>query len=236
MKEWVRMPSYWLRSEPDPLLASLHWIGPSRSDHIAALMLYMVLVHHANDQPTTQFESVGWAAMTYSEISDITGLSRAKIAGGLRILAELDAIEISAVGRRNLYHVNGFGEPSGWAKLPARGLYSRDLRRIPAFHALKLRSRVELHALKAYLMIVALRNNKTNYAIVSYERLGEYTGIARNDIKPALSLLVTQALIYVDQGDAAVNTFSTMNMYRPRYLDTYRHRGTVGRSTEFLAN
>jgi len=229
MKEWVRMPSYWLRDENDPPLARLRWIGQGRADQIAALAIYVVLVHHANDQPTARFPEQGWSDLTYSRLADITGFSRSKISGGLRVLEELGAIEIHRSGRSNNYYVVDFGQHGGWGKLPAKGLYTKDLQRIHAFHALRLRSRVELNALKVYLLIVALRNNATNYAFVAYDRIGDYTGINRNDVKPALSWLVTQALIQVDQGATALNQFSTMNMYRLRHLEPYKHRGTSGR-------
>lgn len=235
MKDWVRMPSFWLRDESVMPLAGLRWSGPHKSDRIAALMIYMVLVHHANDQPTAQFPDVGWVTLTYTRLSDVTGLSRSKIAGGLKILEQMGCVEVCQLGRNNSYYVAEYGTHGGWAKLPARRLYTRDLQRIPAFHAFKLRSRVELDALKLYLIIIALRDNATNYAVVSYDRMCEYTGLARNHVKPALSLLVTQALVHVDQGATEANQFSTKNMYRPRYLDPYRHRGTIGRMSEELA-
>lgn len=236
MKEWVRMSSYWLLNEDRPPLASLRWFGPQKSDQIAGLMIYMALVHHANDQPTAKFGERGWTALTYTRLGDITGLSRSKISGGLSVLQKLGAIEICRNGRSNSYHVVDYGQSGGWAKLPARGLYSRDLQRIPAFHALKLRSRVELNALKIYLLIIALRDNSTNYAVVSYDRIRDYTGINRIDIKSALSLLVTQGMIQVDQGATALNQFSTMNMYRPKYLEPYKHRGTNGRGLVGVAS
>lgn len=236
MKEWVKMPSLWIRSEGDPKLASLRWIGHQKSNQIAALMIYIVLVHHANDTATGEFDDVGYTRITYNQISEITGLSRAKIAGGLQVLKELEVIKMRIEGRNNLYRIVDYGQKSGWAKLPARGLYTKDLKRISAFHSFNLRSKVELNALKAYLLIVALRSNNTNYAIVSYEKIVDYTGIVRNDVKSALSLLVTHGLIHVEQVISEINKYSTVNVYRPCHLETYKHRGTTGRRITELLN
>lgn len=56
-------------------------------------MLYVVLVQRANDKLTTQSSApVGCTATTYSMINDITGLSRTKISGGLRVLVKLGMV------------------------------------------------------------------------------------------------------------------------------------------------
>lgn len=100
---------------------------------------------------------------------------------------------------------------------------------VQAFTSFKLRSKVELHALKIYLVIVAFRNNSTNYTQLSYEKISEYAFVQKNDIKSALSLLVTNKLIQIDSISTELNEFSTSNIYRLCHLEVYKHRGTNGR-------
>lgn len=234
MKEWSRMPSYWLRDESVLPLTAMKWVGKNKSDQIAALMIYIVLVHNASDKPSAGNPDVGISKLTYSEIGDITGLSRTKISGGLRILLELGVILSIGQGRNNVYKIANYEERGGWAKLPAKGLYTKDFSKIEAFHKFHLRLKNELNALKLYLIIIALRNNATNYAQVGYEKLSSYTGVHRNEIKSALSLLINLELIQVDSEPSEINQFATVNMYRLCYLETYKHKGTTGRKQAAL--
>ena len=229
MKEWVRMPSYWIRDKTKFPLVEMKWQGANKADQIAALMLYIVLVHHANDEIAKDLPDVGLCKITYSELSDITGLSRSKISGGLNILYDLGVVSKFGSGRNNIYKIKNYGSHSGWAKLPAKGLYSKDYQKIHAFHRFNLRLKNELNAMKIYLLIIALRDNSTNYAKIGYNRINEYTGIPRNNIRTALSLLVNLGLIHVDSGNSDINEFSTINMYRLAYLEVYKHRGTTVR-------
>lgn len=234
MKEWSRMPSYWLRDQDHLPLASMKWIGNKKADQIAALMIYIILVHHANDEITNNKPETGLCSLTYTELSEISGLSRAKISGGIAILIQFGVIAQIGKGRNNIYRIENYVARSGWAKLPARGLYSKSQEKIHAFHKFNLRSKNELSAMKIYLLIVALRNNSTNYAQVGYDRISEYTGIHRNEIKSAISLLINLGLLQVDSGNSDINQFSTVNMYRLCYLEAYKHRGTTTRALDPL--
>lgn len=231
MKDWVKMPSRWLiYPDGQSPLTHLKWSGDQKSDRIAALMIYIVLVQHANDSITAEFSELGLCRLTYERLSNITGLSKAKISGGIQVLKELDIVAVLLSGRSNIYKVVDFGHHNGWAKLPCKGMYSKDLQRIPVFHEFKLRSKVELNALKLYLVILSLRSNSTNYANIGYEKIRLYSGIAQNDIRSAVSLLISQGWVHVDQRPSAHNAFSTSNMYRPCHIDTRRHKGTTARA------
>ena len=227
MKEWARMPSYWIRNEEHIPFPNMKWVGPNKSDQIAALMVYIILVHHANDEITNNRQEVGLCSLTYTELSDISGLSRAKIAGGIKILTNLDVISQIGIGRNNMYKIKNYGTRGGWAKLPTNGLYNNSYDKIHAFHKFHLRSKNELNAMKIYLLIVALRNNSSNYAKVGDERISYYTGVHRNEIKSAISLLINLGLLQVDTCDSDINEYSTVNMYRLCYLEAYKHRGTM---------
>lgn len=232
MKEWVRMPSYWLRDENHFPLPDMKWAGDNKADQIAALMVYIILVHHANDKITKQKKELGLCSLTYTELCDISGISRSKISGGIKILINIGVISEISTGRNNIYKIENYGSQGGWGKLPARRLYDSNHEKVHAFHRFNLRSKNELNALKIYLLIVALRDNSTNYAKVGYDRISEYTGIHRNQIKSAISLLINLGLLQVDTANSEVNQYSTVNMYRLSYLEPYKHRGTTAKALE----
>ncbi len=141
MKEWARMPSAWLVKEGNLPLPTMRWSGDSKADQIAALMLYIVFVHSANDQPSAVRQEIGICELSYSNLSAITGLSRAKISGGIKVLVNFGVIEEISTGRNNVYKIKWYENASGWAKLPFRGLYSKDLNKIDAFQFFHLRKK-----------------------------------------------------------------------------------------------
>lgn len=226
MKQWVRMPAFWVRNEDELPLAQMKWVGPKKSDQIAALLIYLILVHHANEEITSHLPERGLCKLTYSTIGNLSGLSRAKIAGGLRILESIALISRFGTGRDNVYKISNFESVRGWGKLPTSGLYSADRKSIPVFHRFQLRSKNELSALKIYYLIVATRDNSSGYAQVGYDKIQNYTGVPKNEIKSALSLLINLGLIHIDSGKSGVVEFGTVNLYRLRYLEPYKHRGT----------
>lgn len=234
MKEWVKMPSYWVRDKDNLPLPDLKWIGAKKADQIAALMIYIILVQHANDSVTKDKKEIGLCSLTYTDIGDISGLSRAKISGGIKVLVNLQVISEISEGRNNIYKITNYGANSGWAKLPARGLYDKNIEKINAFHQFHLRTKNELNAIKIYLLIVSLRNNSINYAQVGYSKISEYTGIHRNEIKTAISLLINIDLIQVDSISSEINEYSTVNMYRLTKLEPYKHRGTTAKDIAAL--
>lgn len=219
MNEWVRMPTNWIQDELSDVLRNMRWIGRDKSDQIAALMIYVVLVQHANNSER--------CSVTYTRLEEILGLSRAKIAGGLKVLLREQLIDQVGSGRKNVYKICDYNEERGWGKLPTRGLYDAPRReRIGAFHHFKLRVKNELNAMKLYLLIVAFRSNRTNYAHISYPRITDYTGIPNNEIRSAISLLINLELIEVDFGYFEEDGYRH-NKYRLRHLESYRHRGTM---------
>lgn len=232
MKEWVKMPSHWMVSEmPRPLtqLSS----APSRlAANTAALMLYIFLNHVACDEDDPEFGASGFAKVSYSRISDSIGVARATIAKGIDVLEELGAIEVFRSGNTNIYQVLRHGERGGWAKLPAKGLYKSNSKEVMAFTNFNLRSPVELNALKLYLVILAFRDNSNGHASISYEKINEYTGISRNRIAAAKSFLIANNLIQVSSVPSEINEFSTAHVYRPTFLERYKHMGTTFRNSE----
>jgi hypothetical protein len=131
-----------------------------------ALMTVIVLAHHANDNGTGE--------LIYDQICAATGLSRAKVSGGLAAIAT-EQIVVRKMDGRSTYRLEGYQRNRGWGKLPARGLYDGD--RVAAFDHFHLRRDTELNALELYLLFVAMRNNALNAARIGYEKIREYSGI-----------------------------------------------------------
>ena len=221
MPSWVIFPSGWVRNGG---LQRFRWNPSSGSTATAALMLLAVIAHHAD--PIT-----GKATITYDHMHRATGLSRLKISAGLRWLEHENVLEPASSDRRSTYAIAGYAPArafGGWAKLPAKRMYNA-AGNITAFQDFKLRSRVELDAMKLYFLFAAFRDGSTNVANLSYERITQYTGIERNSIKPALSFLAANVMVAVDQLQSSTNEHGVSNTYRVIGIDPNVHRGTRGR-------
>lgn len=216
LREWVRVPTDWIDAGG---LKHLSWTHGEGSDNIAALMALTVIAHHAE-------EGTGIARLTYGEMCDITGISRAKISAGLDILDKHNLVTRNFCGR-STYHMTAYKKEGGWGKLPARGLYS--FGRISVFGDFKLRHQVELNALKLYYLFVRRRDNKTNMANISYEKIHEYSGIDRQKIKHGLSFLAALGLVHVEHVPSEQSNYGISNAYRLAHLYPYTHMGTRGR-------
>lgn len=215
-RDWVKFPSQWI---DDGGLRRLQWRNASvaGSDNTSALMVLAPLSHAADE--------AGLAICTYDNLTVATGLSRAKVASGLSVLADLGVIERNPAGRSS-FRVNDYITGS-WSKLPARALYSGD--RIVGFQLFKLRSIAELNALKLYYLLVRRRSNNTNMAHLSYGKIEEYAGIERHRIRPAISVLLNAGLIHVERTESLSNEHWSANAYRLVGLDSHRHFGTLRR-------
>lgn len=226
MKEWVKMPSKFLMNIEESPFNTMTWTGTDKSNYIAALMVYIVLVHHVSDHTSRTGGTLGTVSLSYDKLCALVGISRTKLSNGLKVLVNLNMIRRKVVGKTNLYTVVNYENFNGWAKLPAKGLYDKNLSVVTAFTSFKLRTKIELNALKIYLVFVAFRSNRTNHTQMSYEKITEYANVQRNDIKSALSLLVANKLIQVDSVTTELNEYSTSNVYRLCHLEVYKHRGT----------
>lgn len=141
LKKWVRLPSRWIENEG---LAKLRWsVAGQGANNIAALMALTAIAHSADGD-------TGVAKTTYDELCAATGLSRAKLSYGLDVLENLQVIERLEQGRSR-YRLANYDPYAGWAKLPARSMYSGD--RIAAFQEFRLRRIVELDALKLFFLV-----------------------------------------------------------------------------------
>lgn len=218
MKQWVKLPTAWIEAGG---LKALRWQEGIGSSNVAGLMLLAVIAHHADDEGLASH-------LTYDVFCAATGLSRTKVASGLTVLYGHGLVEKSETAQ-SAYRLARYDPAKGWGKLPARGLYRQA--RIPAFHDMHLRKVTELDALKLYYAVVARRDNATNWARMSYVTIEEFSGIPRNRIRSAISLLAASNLLHVDHLASQDSDYGVSNAYRLAHLETTRHMGTTGRST-----
>jgi hypothetical protein len=219
LRQWVRLPSKWIEEKG---LRHLRWSSLQGANHVAALMALAAVAHHADDE-------TGRTRLTYDQLCNAVGLSRAKLAGGLDVLERLHVVQRAPEGRSTFQLVD-YDRSEGWCKFPARGLYVAG--RILAFDDFTLRKPVELHALKLYFLFAARRGSDTNMAHLSYEKIEDYSGVERHRIKSALSLLAANGLVFVERIPSAVNEHGIANAYRLAFLDSRVHMGTRGRAME----
>jgi hypothetical protein len=182
----------------------------------------MVIAHHIDAEK-------GIARLTYDELCAMTTLSREKLSCGLKILAEREIIKREPEGRSS-FGLVGYDPLSGWVQFPAKGLYRNDT--VAAFSEFRLRLAAELEALKLYFLFASRRSRNTNMAKISYERIEEYSGVARNNIRRALSILGANGLIHIEHFSSSSNENGVANAYRLAHLNTRHHMGTWGRTAD----
>lgn len=217
--EWVRMPSSWITNQDNPGLKMFS--VKDAGNAIAALILYIALVHKANDRKQDD-PAYGFAESTYDELMDITYLSRAMIARGLKQLEDCKLIGHVLVGRRKRYEIKYNDRP--WGKLPKQYFEQKNI-----FAKFQHRNRTELIALKLYLLFIAFRSEKLNAAVISYPKIHAYTGISENVIRSGLSSLVNiPPLIHIDRFGSAENSHgNSPSYYRISGISSRRHIATM---------
>ena len=213
LKAWTKLPTGWIQNEQG--LKSFKWSAKDDVDNAgqtAALMLLVVLAHHTNKE-------TGLARLSYDALREILGISRALVSRGLNELEKRKIIARDPKQIRGTITLTNATEDSGWGKLPASGLYKNG--RILAFDTFKLRNHAELDALKLYFLIVALRDNKTNRAYISYEKIRELTGIWANRVRPAISTLAANSLVSVNHVASLTSEYGYANEFHlPQVRDS----------------
>lgn len=215
VQDWGRFPSDWIAEMG---LQRFSW-GRCGTRGIAALRVYVVLAQRLRDPD-------GMVRVSYDALSENTNLARASVAAGLRLLEEEGLILSGAyAGGKGRYRFLGYDPKRGWAKLPAQKLY--DGAQFRPFKAWHMRSQVELHALRLYLLIAARRDTDFNEAFLTYNKIHEMTGMKDAQITAGLSQLNTSSMIYVVNHDREGHGMA--RGYRIVGVEPYRHRGTTGR-------
>lgn len=207
-RPWVPMPSNWIRV--DKGLKDFNWSAGEgqRSAAIAGLQLYIAFCFFA-ERTESDGANEALAELSYAALGDLTGMSRALIARGIRKLCDEDLIEVRQDGRKNLYVLKGYDPQRGWCKLPARPLVDAQVRKILPFQHLTRRSKFELYALKMFLLFAAHRDNETPYSMCSFDTIVEDAGIPRNAIKRAQTIMLNVGLL--DRVDFSREEHSLLN-------------------------
>ncbi|HHR6081260.1 TPA: hypothetical protein ACS7ZY_003670 [Providencia alcalifaciens] len=189
---WAPMYSWWIL---DGTMKKLRWEDDSLgkpSDKVAGLVIYIALV-----MISMGVLSGGTVKITYTRLSELTGLSRDLIRRGTGVLVAIGVINVERDGRNNIYKIVNASElkKGGWCKIPVKHLLNENGKSIDAFKELKLRKKVELHALKIFLYLAAIRENHTEYSQATYPTIRNAVGVPDRDISRALTLLQLVGLL-----------------------------------------
>ena len=128
----------------------------------------------------------------------MTGLSRLLISRSLRLLEELQAINTVRIGNACAYELIGVERNGGWCAAPHGHLLdgANYLRRLKGIRE-TLRRPASLYAMKLYILLLAFRDRRQNITRISYENIGAYTGMRREDISVAWQIIAALQLGYL---------------------------------------
>ena len=212
-QRWSRTPTDWIRSGGLKAFRAGRHIGVS----IAALkLLFAIILHAENNTGELVGENQGSAALSYDELASLTDLSRAMIAHGTRYL-EKTGIATIVRGRRgspNRYLLADYAAGKPWAKIPNKKWFRHAFAdRIATLHDISCRRECDLNALRVYLLFCAFANNRSHVAMIGYEKIEEYSGIATGKIRAAISMLVELGLVSVDRDKDPEDKLNHPNKY-----------------------
>lgn len=219
---WAPMYSWWIQDE---VIQRLSWrnneLGRPAAK-TAALMLYIAITMKSSEEP-----GMSPVKITYNRLSEMTGISRELIREGITILESLEMISVEKVGRNNIYRLINKRMKGGWCKIPVKPLMTEDGKVISPFKELRLRRKIELHAIKIFLYLASVRDNHTEFSVASYETIRKAIGASDKDISRALTLLsIIGLLARVSSEKAEDNKVNQPNRY---YLIGYK---SFARSSE----
>jgi hypothetical protein len=213
--QWHRLPSA-------PVLAALPQLKWNTADGVkpaadtAALMLFVALNFMAATWKDEHEHYLAQADVTYDQLAEATGLSRALISAGLQRLEGLDLIAREGSHQKRTYGIK-WPEEHRFFKLPCHAIVQGNV--IRPFTHFTMRSKHELHAMKLYLYFAAIRSNHLHFSMASYETIFERTGISERDIRKAVSLLISTGLLMgINRDHNHVLTRNEPNKY---YLTGY---------------
>lgn len=211
-KEFAGYPSGWVRA------GKLTQITADHPQCVALLKLYLALVCWPGPLESAE-ERAGYhpgvfltSSPTYTNLQKISGLDRSEILPSILALQDLGLITaVRAKGGSNCYSVLDFGK--GWAKVPLSLVQENKLRDLSLKSTnipLHKRKQALLDCFKLYMLFLALRDNHSNRAKVSYNRMEELTGTRRRHIRRALSVLSAMSLVHIEP-----TYLSTAEGYKP---------------------
>lgn len=211
---WSRLPTAWIMNGG---LQAFHGRKGLLGSSVAALkILTAILLAAENNSAGKAGANQGSASLSYDDLMDRTGLSRASISAGIARLVDADIVIVHHQGRgqRNRYVMRDYGPGDHYARIANLSLYRHaNTTKVTVLCELSTRREADLNALKLYLFLCAIKDRRLSYAMASYERINEVTGIPESKIRPAISVLVEHRLIDVDREKSTPDKRNHPNHY-----------------------
>lgn len=177
MNKWCKLPTWWFRTPGLKIFRGGEHAGTS----IAALKCLMAI------STIIDFHSRS-VSVSLTGLESATGLSRPMVVKGIRFLDEHQIINVRRDKHVHTYELTTKPDDDKWAKLP----YDMVRRHLPE---MLNRGVVPLTALKIYLTLAAIRPNESPKVAIGYDKLCEYTGMQRKNIRSALDILYSRSLV-----------------------------------------
>lgn len=197
MARFSKFPTWWTRSRGMVVFKG----GGSAGASIAALKCLIAI------STIIDFYSRK-GRVSFSDLELITGLSRPMVVKGIEMLEALEIAGVNRTGHVNEYELTVLGDDDKWAKLPVDRL-KQHLPLLPN------RGVVPLTALKIYLLLVSLRPNNSLSLSIGYDRMRELLGVQKAQIRSALDILYSHALIRItknEEVDAKHNVYTILGL------------------------
>ena len=211
---WAKFPSAWVKisltedQESDDNfddsreltgetvgLRAITWRDHGSSGTAALIVLFGLAIISNLSQRGGKRREGNLVSATYTDLEDMTGLSRTMISKGLRILEEIEAIKTEKDGNRSVYALQGIDEDGKWCAIPQDHLldgadYLKRLRGIRE----TIRRPASLYAMKMYILLLVFRDRRRNSTRISYNSISRYTGLRRDGISLGWQILASWQL------------------------------------------
>lgn len=205
---WVKVPATDINSG-----VLKKFTSATMGSSIAAMKIYIALLTKTNNDE--KFDTYSFCNPSLSELEQLTGLSRTLVVAGINMLEQIELIKIQrSRGRENYYQIGQYNK-NPWGKIPKQR-FTNTYKEIggKVLHDFRARGKINLNALKIFLYLSVSVDRKTGCATRTYETIEIHTGVRRNDINVALSLLYEYKLIGVKrQADGETSKTNTPNSY-----------------------
>lgn len=212
LRAYGRMPRRWIKDQ-----RGLKYFKISYQYSFSALKIYLFLVCY-------EFP-------TYDDIENNTFVARVEIKPSLILLQEAKLITVTRDITGNIYSILG-GVESWFAQVPTAIFNNSLLQHFTLKHSIiqqDQRRQTAIDALKLYYLFLAIRNDSDNRAMIGYDKIVDYTGIQRKNIRRSISLLIEIGLIncensyYIADKKAIKKEYIPgSNRYFINYLEPYQ--------------
>lgn len=198
MNGFRRLPTGWCRAEK---LKSFKG-GEHAGESIAALKVLIGVAllkseFHENE-----------VSISYSKLEKVCGLSNPSISKGIKKLECEGILEVNRSGNTNQYSFREIGDDK-WAKIPFDLIYKK-------LNGISNRKPSTLAALKIYIALLMLRDNKSREVRISYEKIRNWTGLQNTHIRPGLDILFSHSIVHIQKSEEldVANVKTPHNVYR----------------------